>query len=128
QTRGQNLFGLYGGFFSVLLAGIGLDGSCHGIGYGEYRHWPELPRSGPPPARYYLPRVHRYVSQDLAYELWRRNESLTACHCAICNGGPPLLDYHDLMKHSVLVRQSEIDSWSDLRMTDAAERLEVEAE
>ena len=70
--RGQSCFALYGGFFSVILAAMGLKGACHGIGYGEHRSWPELHQSGPPPSRYYAPRFHRYIGQDLAYQLWSR--------------------------------------------------------
>ena len=68
--QGKELFALYGGFFSVLLSCAGLGGSNHGIGFGEHRDWVQLPQSGPPPARYYLPQVHRYVSQEFAYQLW----------------------------------------------------------
>jgi hypothetical protein len=111
-ARGQALFALYGGFFSVLLSSVGLKGSSHGIGYGEYRSWRELPQSGPPPARYYLPRVHRYIPQDLAYQLWLEDRSLAQCHCAECQGEPPIaLEYHSLMKHSVLCRAQEIRRW-----------------
>ena len=103
--RGQDTFALYGGFFHVLLGGVGLRGASHGIGYGEYRTWIELPQSGPPPARYYLRRVHRYVSQELAYQLYLRDRSLVECNCNECQGQPPIaLDYHALMKHSVWAR------------------------
>jgi hypothetical protein len=127
--RGQELFALYGGFFHVLLGGLGLRGASHGIGYGEYRVWRELPQSGPPPSRYYLRRVHRYVSQELAYQLYMRDRALVECACAECRGEPPIaLDYHALMRHSVRVRSEEINRWSDLAPDDAAEMLEDEYE
>jgi hypothetical protein len=126
STRGQACFAIYGGFFSVLLGAVGLKGACHGIGYGEDRSWPELPQSGPPPPRYYAPRFHRYISQDLAYQLWSRDADLTACGCPICNNGSPVLSYHDLMKHSVHARQAEIDSWESLDVSEMASRLESE--
>ena len=126
--RGQSCFALYGGFFSVILAAMGLKGACHGIGYGEHRSWPELHQSGPPPSRYYAPRFHRYIGQDLAYQLWSRDADLTACDCEICELGPPMLGYHDLMKHSVLARQAEIDRWSDLDLREARELLGEERE
>lgn len=128
EERGQSTFALYGGFFSVLLASVGLRGACHGIGYGEHRSWPELPQSGPPPARYYAPRFHRYIGQDLAYQLWSRDPSLTACECPVCKGGPPVLSYHDLMKHSVFARQAEIEGWGALELPAARERLAEERE
>ncbi|MCW3047312.1 MAG: hypothetical protein JWO74_1596 [Solirubrobacterales bacterium] len=125
--RGQQTFALYGGFFHVLLGGLGLRGASHGIGYGEYRSWIELPTSGPPPARYYLRRVHRYVSQELAYQLYMRDRTLVECNCDECNGQPPIaLDYHELMKHSVRARAEEIEAWSRLDPITAAELLETE--
>jgi hypothetical protein len=128
SARGQRCFSLYGGFFAVLLGAVGLGGSCHGIGYGEHRNWPELQQSGPPPARYYAPRFHRYIGQDLAYKLWSLDAGLTACGCSICEDGPPLLDYHDLMKHSVLARQAEIDRWSTLDLPETLALLEKETD
>jgi hypothetical protein len=126
-ARGQELFALYGGFFHVLLGGVGLRGASHGIGYGEYRIWRELPQSGPPPSRYYLRRVHRYVSQEFAYQLYLRDRSLVECQCAECNGEPPIaLDYHALMRHSVRVRAEEISDWSAYDPGSAADRLEAE--
>jgi hypothetical protein len=129
DARGQAPFALYGGFFHVLLGGLGLRGCSHGIGYGEYRAWIELPFSGPPPARYYLRRVHRYVSQELAYQLYLRDRSLVECDCAECDGGPPIaLGYHELMKHSVRARANEIEGWSTLDPHAAADLLDTEHE
>lgn len=124
SERGQSLFALYGGFFSVLMSSFGLRGASHGIGYGEARTWRELPQSGPPPARYYLPKAHRYISQDLALYLWREARELVECRCGECNGGTPAaLDYHGLMRHSVRCRQAEIDVWSLLPASTAAQHL-----
>jgi hypothetical protein len=121
---GKELFALYGGFFSVLASAAGLVGACHGIGYGEYRNWIELPQSGPPPARYYLPQVHRYVSQELAYQLWLEDRALAECDCAQCEGQPPIaLEYHSLMKHSVHCRSAEIDEWVGLAPAAMVARL-----
>lgn len=128
-SDGKNLFALYGGFFSVLLGNFGLSGSSHGIGYGEARTWVELPQSGPPPARYYLPHAHRYVSMDLALLLWREQRQLAECHCAICGGEPPArLDYHGLMQHSVLCRTQEIRDWVGLPPEQIVLELDHEAE
>jgi hypothetical protein len=127
--RGTAAFALYGGFFHVLLGGVGLRGASHGIGYGEYRTWLELPQSGPPPARYYVRRIHRYVSQELAYQLYLRDRSLVECDCAECGGQPPIaLDYHELMKHSVRARAEEIERWSEFEPEQAADLLETEHE
>jgi hypothetical protein len=127
SRRGGEAFALYGGFFALLAASVGLQGASHGIGYGEYRSWPELPQSGPPPARFYLNRLHRYVSQEDAHALWLADASLIGCDCQYCNDFPPAtLDYHSLMKHSVYARQREIESWAELTPADAAARLENE--
>ena len=123
----QRTFAIYGGFFSVLLSSVGLGGSCHGIGFGEYRDYLELPQSGPPPARYYLPVVHRYVSQELAYQLWQYDRFLAECSCAACGNNSPVdLDYHSLMQHSVLCRSQEIQAWVGLGLEETIRRLEQE--
>lgn len=125
----QKIFAMYGGFFSVLLSSVGLGGSCHGIGYGEYRDYLELPQSGPPPARYYLPILHRYVSQELAYQLRQSDPFLAECSCAACKDNSPLdLDYHSLMQHSVLCRSQEIQAWVGLSLEDTIRRLRQERE
>lgn len=111
----KRLFALYGGFFSVLLRGEGLTGCAHGVGFSEHRVWRELPQSGAPPARYYAGRFHRFISQDLAQQLWLQAPELMQCGCDSCSGRPPVaLDYHDLMKHSVLCRDAEIKSWREV--------------
>lgn len=123
-NRGTSSFALYGGFFSVLLATFGLAGSSHGIGFGEYRRWIELPRSGPPPRRYYLPKLHRYVTQELAHRLWTSDSALTGCDCVEClSAAPAAMTYHSLMKHSVRCRAREIDEWAGLEPGEALESL-----
>jgi hypothetical protein len=124
---GKFLFALYGGFFSVLLQNIGLSGSSHGVGYGEQRDWVELPESGPPPQRYYVPQLHRYMQPDRATQLLFADQRLAICECEECEGVPPIaLDYHALMKHSVRCRSMEIDSWSGMTVEDMARRLDHE--
>ena len=128
SARGQEVFALYGGFFSVLLGMFGLRGSSHGIGYGEARAWEELPQSGPPPVRYYLPRAHRYVSMDLALLFWRENRDLVRCSCRECRGeSPARLEYHGLMRHSVLCRNAEIQHWVNMSPDVAVRELLDEA-
>lgn len=124
SAAGRRTFALYGGFFSVLLSSVGLGGSCHGIGYGEYRDYRELPRSGPPPARYYLPLAHRYISQELAFQLWQSDAALAECDCEVCQRRSPVdLDYHSLMRHSVLCRSKEIAEWVGLNLSAVVDRL-----
>jgi hypothetical protein len=126
-ARGQEPWALYGGFFSVMLGALGLRGASHGVGFSEHRSWRELPTSGAPPARYYLRRAHRYVPQDLAQALYNLSPDLTFCPCEHCADRPPIaLDYHELMKHSVLCRQEEINHWSSLDSRTAADLLSDE--
>jgi hypothetical protein len=124
---GHDMFALYGGFFSVLLGAVGLTGASHGVGFSEHRSWRELPSSGAPPPRYYLRRAHRYVPQDLAQALYNIDPTLTKCTCDHCAGRPPVaLDYHELMKHSVVCRKEEIDRWTEFDNSDAAAILRDE--
>ncbi len=124
-ASGNELFALYGGFFAVLLSGVGLRGASHGIGYGESRNWVELPQSGPPPARYYVPELHKYIRAELANVLW--SARVTHCMCKVCEENPPmLLDYHDLMMHSVHCRAHEIEEWANLSPSSAVARLKEE--
>ena len=125
SERGQKVFALYGGFFSVLLARYGLTGSSHGIGFGEHRDWVELPSSGAPPARYYQPRLHRYISIDIADALWRSFPNEMRCDCPECAGQPPIaMEYHGLMRHSVRMRALEIEEWVPLSTAEVVEKLE----
>ena len=128
QERGQKVFALYGGFFSVLLSRYGLTGASHGIGFGEHRDSIELPTSGAPPARYYVPRLHRYIGVDIAVRLWRQFPHLISCDCAECNNeSPAALDYHALMRHSVRCRHREIQDWVDMPTALVIERLEMDS-
>jgi hypothetical protein len=129
RTRGQRMFALYGGFFSVLQASVGLDGAAHGVGFSEHRQWRELPKSGAAPARFYMRRWHRHVPQDFAQILWTRDRSLCECACPHCNGqSPNEMTYHDLMKHSVWCRQEEINEWTEQSSSVAASTLAQEYE
>ena len=119
----RRTFALYGGFFAVMLSAVGLGGHSHGIGYGEHREWGELPRSGAPRARYYLPTVHRYAQQDDAQSLWLYDPALVA------DGpiAPPIeMGYHDLMLHSVKARAREIGIFGPLSLEETIERLDLE--
>lgn len=122
--RNQRVFALYGGFLSVLFSRHGLSGSSHGIGFGEYRDWVELPSSGAPPARYYVPRLHRYIGVDIAEMIWREHPELIECECSECSGlSPSAMDYHALMQHSVRVRSTEIEKWLDLPTREVIQEL-----
>lgn len=127
-ASGQRLFALYGGFFAVLVSRFGLAGASHGIGFGEHRDWVELPSSGAPPARYYVPRLHRYVGVDIATTIWQQFPELIRCDCSECRGRPPgALTYHELMKHSVRARTDEIRDWLPLDTAAVVSRLSADA-
>jgi hypothetical protein len=129
SETGMKSFALYGGFFSVLLQNVGLGGSSHGIGYGENRRWLELPQSGQPPARYYVPQLHRYLQPDEARRLQVADERLAGCQCPECINTPAnRLDYQALMRHSVYCRSIEVDEWSNLELGDISVRLTSEIE
>jgi len=128
RERGQSIFALYGGFFSVLLHRFGLAGSSHGVGYGEHRDYVELPSSGAPPARFYVPRLHRYIGVDIAGAIWEQAPELVECFCPECDGGSPTsLSYHQLMRHSVRARADEINEWTRLSTDDVCNRLQEDA-
>lgn len=128
QSRGQKVFALYGGFLSVLMSRHGLSGSSHGIGFGEHRDWVELPTSGAPPARYYVPKLHRYIGVDVAETIWRQSPELIECDCEECGGrSPSALDYHGLMQHSVRARSAEIGKWLDMPTPMVIEELSKDA-
>ena len=118
-------FSLYGGFFAVILSAVGLGGCSHGIGYGEHRKWLELPRSGPPPTRYYLPTVHRYARQEEAQQLWLHDPALVS---PVSVPPPISLDYHELMLHSVQARSAEIEGYRSLNLLESIDSLEAEWE
>jgi hypothetical protein len=102
-------FALYGGYFAVMLRSLGLAGASHGVGFSESRDHVELKSSGAAPARFYVARLHRFVSRDLASELWRRRPALIDSEYPGYVSRDPLdLDYHELMQHSVHARRHEI--------------------
>ena len=123
DNSGRRSFALYGGFFAIALSAVGLSGCSHGIGYGEHRIWRELPRSGPPPSRYYLPTVHRYASQEDAHLLWLHDTRLVS---EVPVGRPISLQYHDLKMHSVAARAQEIEDYGPLDLSATIRRLETE--
>lgn len=128
-ARGQRIFALYGGFFSVLLHRFGLTGSSHGVGYGEHRNHVELPSSGAPAARFYVPRLHRYIGVDIAATLWSEARDLVECLCPECEGrSPAALEYHELMRHSVRVRSAEIEYWTGRTTQDVCAALRYDFE
>ncbi|SRR6266851_3658781 len=104
----RQLINMYGGFFSICLHYAGLWGFNNGLGYSEFRDWPELPATGAAPARYYIPRLHLYASQTSAQLLIDRAPTFR-CPCEVCRERPVVeLSYLDLKRHFALTRKEEI--------------------
>lgn len=111
SAQDREVYNLYGGFFSILLAKSGLSGFNNGLGYSESRAWPTLDATGAAPARYYVRRLHAYLPTATATALVEQDPKLR-CKCAVCDGGRKLpieLDYHELKQHFALARLWELE-------------------
>ncbi len=123
----RQLINLYGGFFSVCLSLVGLEGVNHGLGYSEYREWPALSATGAAPPRYYVRDLHAFFPPARAQLIVQAAPSL-ACPCPVClvegqPRPPALLGYHDLKRHFALARRWEIDRVSGLSADEVGETL-----
>ncbi len=122
----RRLVNLYGGFFSVILGLFGLWGFNNGLGYSESRNWPELPATGAAPPRYYVRKLHSYLSPATA-QLLVDEDSYFRCECDTCTGSPSGsilgLGYHDLKRHFALARRWEIDIVEESSRSDVANHL-----
>lgn len=106
----RQLVNLYGGYFSILLSKLGLEGFSNGLGYSESREWPTLDATGAAPARYYVRRLHAYLPTATATTL-TQNDRHFRCKCEVCEGGdrpPNDLSYHELKRHFALSRKWEL--------------------
>jgi hypothetical protein len=106
---------LYGGYLSVLLMGVGLDGLNHGIGYSEQRDARRLGATGAPPTRYYVPALRCFVSRANAQPVMDALPTSWACDCTVCEdvkqNGIPVVDrlsVEDLKRHFLICRFREI--------------------
>ena len=68
QGLGKPLFGLFGGYFTLLLRKIGLGCFSNAVGYGEYRD-SGYHQGGQAVRRYYIPKLHRYFTETDAETL-----------------------------------------------------------
>lgn len=85
---GGRTIALHGGYFSALLNRWGLQGLCHGPGYGENKEV-DPPAGGFPSARYYVPALHyREKSIEVLNFIQRRYGNdrgvLELCTCPTC--------------------------------------------
>lgn len=110
NEQNHRLVNLYGGFFSMCLHHGGLWGFNNGLGYSEFRNWPELAATGAAPARYYVRNLHMYLPPAQAQQIIDL-DSFFACTCETCSavGASAILGlgYHDLKKHFALARAWE---------------------
>jgi hypothetical protein len=109
MDAGIHLVNLYGGFFSVCMAYAGLWGFNNGLGYSEARSWPDLPTTGSPPPRYYVPALHLFQPQGVA-QLLIQTEPALACTCQVCSKGRAVVSLTNmqLKAHFALTRHAEI--------------------
>jgi hypothetical protein len=129
----RSLVNLYGGFFSIVLAYVGLWGFSNGLGYSETRSWPELATTGAAPARYYVPQLHLFMAPAAA-QLLIETEPWFMCSCPVCaGGGVAALQYRDLKRHFAWARRWEVELVSSTQpeavaglLEEAATRVDVD--
>ncbi len=127
------VFNLYGGYLSVILLKKGLNGFSNGVGYSESRNFHDLQAAGGPPPRYYMPKLHRYLSREEAQILINSSpDGFYKCNCIICRKATRNkhvviddLDYHDLMKHFVLARYNDINFFANHNLNEIIQDLET---
>ncbi len=90
QGGEKKVVSMFGGYFSCLLAEYGLTGVSHGLGYGERRDIEPVLGGGQPPAKYYLPPIHKDIRIDqfvaIAQGLNEGAFERDVCNCVICTG------------------------------------------
>jgi hypothetical protein len=110
RSQEKPLFGLFGGYFTLLLRKIGLGCFSNAVGYGEYRD-SGYHEGGQAVRRYYIPTLHRYFTDTDAQELLNIvGGGLLRCACPVCRRRRPLTDFTstELLDHFLNVRLGEI--------------------
>lgn len=117
---------MYGGFFSIALATAGLWGFNNGLGYSEARFWPQLEATGGAPQRYYIPRLHTYVSVANAHLLFDVEPWFFEPVIEERDNDTPIaaLSYHELKKDFALARRWEVEGSSEMSADDIAAMLD----
>ena len=125
--REKPLFGLFGGYFTLLLRKIGLPTFSNAVGYGEYRD-SGYHAGGQAVRRYYVPALHRYFVDnqaqtllDIVKEKWLR------CTCKVCRGQPKITDLssQQLLEHFLNARMAEIEEAGQNTLKELTTRLET---
>jgi hypothetical protein len=125
ENKDRAWVNLYGGFFSVCLHYVGLWGFNNGLGYSESRNWPDLATTGAAPPRYYVPRLHAFMSPAAA-QLVLDSDPFFACPCAVCaqvEGRILHLPYRGFREHFALTRAWEIGLVQELTPGEVAQDL-----
>jgi hypothetical protein len=126
QGLGKPLFGLFGGYFTLLLRKIGLGCFSNAVGYGEYRD-SGYHQGGQAVRRYYIPKLHRYFTETDAESLLNivRSGQLR-CGCAVCIRRRPLTDYtsQELLDHFLNTRLAEIEQAKNTDLSGLLDQLD----
>lgn len=126
RDQGKPLFGLFGGYFTLMLRKVGLGCFSNAVGYGEYRD-SGYHEGGQAVRRYYIPRLHRYFSDTDAESLLSIvRDSGFRCACNICRRTRPLTDFtsQELLDHFLNVRISEIEQAAAQGLGDLVDELD----
>lgn len=94
SNKGLDVYNRHGGYFSLALNKLGMNGISHGVGYGEKKDVSQI--KGPPNApivRYYLPEIYKRIG-TLSIERCFSDLSIATpqdfhnkiCRCVICKG------------------------------------------
>ena len=129
-SNSYELVNLYGGYFSILLGKFGLYGFNNGLGYSESRDWPTLDATGAAPARYYVRRLHAFMSTAVASTLIEHDAAF-ACECSVCGGTkrlPSQLGYHELKRHFALARAWEIEQSTQHELAQLCDDMRRDAQ
>ena len=137
KQHGATAEALYGGYLAIMHGFDGLDGISHGILYTESKSRSQLPGSGGPPDRYYIPTFHDFRSVAQTTSLLALYPDLL-CECHICSeylrGDPhniqELVDRKNprpgrefMRRHYLQVRFNESKVVEDSTVEDEVERL-----
>ncbi|MCX6006192.1 MAG: hypothetical protein NTZ34_02890, partial [Chloroflexi bacterium] len=86
---GRPVYNFYGGFLSAILSAFGLTGFSHGAGYGEHRNVIPVLGGGLPPAKFYIPSLHKGFVFAEAHTILSKVSSASdfykyVCNCPVC--------------------------------------------
>jgi hypothetical protein len=126
RGQGKPLFGLFGGYFTLLLRKIGLGCFSNAVGYGEYRD-SGYHVGGQAVKRYYIPKLHRYFTDTDAETLQNIvGARLFGCTCPACRRRRPLTDYtsQELLDHFLNTRLTEIQQAGASDLSDLLDQLD----